>query len=129
MRTSSGWCAGPTAYGTATGKRMGLSAENLKLRAPGLPAMALGREAWVRMVQGVLEAFPDGNAEVLRALGDENWGCIEARFADTHTGPLRGPAGDIEPTNRPVEFDYCMVARFEDGVAAELNEYYDQLGL
>lgn len=104
-------------------------AKDLIMRAPGFPGVTKGREARVQLAQALSKAFPDGVAEVERAFGEGDWACVQARFTGTHTGPLPGPHGVIPPTNRSVEFGYCMVVRFEDGEAAELDEYYDQLDL
>jgi predicted ester cyclase len=82
------------------------------------------------MVQGIMDAFPDGQVEVERAFGQGDLGCLQVRFEGTHTGPLAGSGGaEIPPTGRRVEFPYCIVVRFEDGKAVELDEYYDQLDL
>ena len=67
---------------------------------------------------------------VERAFGQGDLGCLQLWFEGTHTGPLAGSGGtEIPPTGRHVEFLYCIVMRFEDGLAVELDEYYDQLGL
>ena len=107
-----------------------LFSENLAMRAPGLPGTVTGRHVRVAMVQGIIDAFPDGQVEVERAFGDGDLGCLQVRFEGTHTGPLAGSGGaEIPPTGRRVEFLYCIVVRFEDGLAVEIDEYYDQLDL
>ena len=46
-----------------------LSSEDLAMRAPGVPGEAMGREARVQFVQGILKTFPDGRIERVRAFG------------------------------------------------------------
>jgi ketosteroid isomerase-like protein len=104
-----------------------LYAEDLVMRTPGLPGVTRGREARVAMARGLATAFPDGRAEVERAFGEGDWACVQARFTGTHTGPLPTPDGEIPATNKSVDFTYCMVVKFENGNAAELDEYFDQL--
>lgn len=107
-----------------------LFSQSLVMQAPGLPGPTRGRDARVKMVQGIIEAFPDGRVEVQRQFGSGNWGCLQVMFAGTNTGPLAGPGGQqIPPTNKPVRFPYCIVAKFEDGEVTELHEYFDQLDL
>ncbi len=107
-----------------------LFSEDLAMRAPGLPGTVTGRHVRVAMVQGIMDAFPDGQVEVERSFGQGDLGCLQLRFEGTHTGPLAGSGGaEIPPTGRRVEFIYCVVVRFEEGVAVEIDEYYDQLDL
>lgn len=107
-----------------------LFAEDLAMRTPGLPGTVTGRHVRVAMVQGIIDAFPDGQVEVERAFGQGDLGCLQVRFEGTHTGPLAGSGGaEIPPTGKHVEFLYCIVVRFEQGLVVELDEYYDQLDL
>lgn len=107
-----------------------LFSEDLRMRVPGLPGFTTGREARVKFVQGIMAAFPDGQVELERSFGQGDWGCIQVRFSGTHTGPLATPdGGEIPPTNKSVQFPYCIVVKFENGEATELHEYFDQLDL
>ena len=107
-----------------------LFSEDLAMRTPGLPGTVTGRHVRVALVQGIMDAFPDGHASVERAFGQGNLGCLQIRFEGTHTGPLASSGGaEIPPTGSRVEFPYCIVVRFEDGKVVELDEYYDQLDL
>ncbi len=105
-------------------------AEDVAMRAPGVPGVTTGRAARVEMAQGFQVAFPGFRVEIEHAFEEGDRACVVVRFVGTHTGPMPTPDGTtIEPTGRPVDFRYCMVIRFEDGVAAELDEFYDQLEL
>jgi steroid delta-isomerase-like uncharacterized protein len=105
-------------------------AEDLLMVTPALPDPTRGREARVQFVQGIMESFPDGVVEIQRHFGQGDWACAEVLFTGTHTGPMAGPDGtEIAPTGKPVEWPYCMVMRFRDGLVSELYEYYDQLRL
>ena len=35
------------------------------------------------MVRGIMDAFPDGNAEMMRCFGQGDWACLEVRFTGT----------------------------------------------
>ena len=107
-----------------------LYAEDLLMVTPGIPGPTTGRDVRVKLAQGLVNAFPDARVELLRSFGQGDWACFEVLFAGTHTGPMPGPGGtEIPPTNKPVEFPYCMVVKFKDGVCCELYEYYDQMAL
>ncbi len=100
-----------------------LFAEDLVMQTPSLPGISKGREARVSMVKGIMDAFPDGKVEMVRSFGQGDWACLEVRFTGT------AAVSDEEETPATVDFPYCIVMRFEDGKVAELNEYYDQLGM
>lgn len=105
-----------------------LFAEDVQMRVPGaIDGLAGGRRARVDFVKGILHTFPDGRIHGVRVFGAEPWACCQFRFEGTNTGPLAGPGGDAEPTGRPVAFPYCVVARLEDGIIVEFDEYFDQL--
>jgi steroid delta-isomerase-like uncharacterized protein len=105
-------------------------AEDLLMVTPGLPGTVTGRDTRIQFVQGIVDSFPDGVVEVQRYFGKGDWVCVEVLFTGTHTGPMPGADGTvIPPTNKSVEWPYCMVMKFEDGLVSELYEYYDQLSL
>ena len=105
-------------------------AEDLQMVTSMLPGVTTGREARVQMVQGIVEAFPDGIVEVQRYFGKGDWACVEVLFTGTHTGPMQGADGSVIPaTHKPVKWPYCMVMKFKDGLVSELYEYYDQVSL
>ncbi|MEE9324219.1 MAG: ester cyclase [Dehalococcoidia bacterium] len=104
-----------------------LFAESVVMQTP-FPGPRRGRDSRVKMVQGIIEAFPDGRVEAKRSFGQGDWGCMELMFTGTHGGPLLGPGGKTIPaTNKPVRFPYCIVVKFENGEITELNEYFDQV--
>jgi steroid delta-isomerase-like uncharacterized protein len=105
-------------------------AENLQMVTSMLPGVTIGREARVQLVQGIVEAFPDGVVEVQRYFGEGDWACVEVLFTGTHTGPMQGADDSVIPaTHNSVKWPYCMVMKFEDGLVSELYEYYDQVSL
>jgi predicted ester cyclase len=103
--------------------------ECVVMRFPGaITGDVTGREARVQFVQGMMRAFPDGSISAVRDFGSGDWGCCQFEFEGTNTGPLGNPDGsDTQPTGRPASFPYCVVARFEDGVIVEFDEYFDRL--
>jgi len=102
-------------------------AEDVHMRVPGAIGGMQGRGARIDFVKGIVRTFPDGKIFGLRVFGVDPWACCQFRFEGTNTGPLATPDGDAPPTGRSVTFPYCVVARFENGVIAEFDEYFDRL--
>lgn len=73
--------------------------------------------------------FPDFHVALERAFGAGHWLCVQGTLTGTHQGPLEGADGEkIQPTGRSIQVPICLVVRVEDGKAAEVYEYNDQLG-
>ncbi len=102
-------------------------AEDVHMRFPGAIDGVSGRGARIDFVKGIIRTFPAGRITGVRAFGSGEWACCQFRFEGTNTGPLATPEGDAPATGNRVTFPYCVVARFEDGVIAEFDEYFDQL--
>lgn len=115
---------------------VGLQAESSARHAPPAPEPRKGRDALrdylqglANAFQGLVNAFPDGQIEKVRAFGQGDWTIAELAFTGTHTGPLPGPGGEAIPaTNKPVRLPYAVVSKFEGGEVTEEHEYWDQLG-
>ena len=60
---------------------------------------------------------------------DDRGGVYEGRFVGTHSGRLRGPAGDIGPTGRMVDIWFAVVHECDDGKITSMHIYYDQSDL
>ena len=101
-------------------------ADDAVFRAPG-GMTGRGKAACAAFFAGWFGAFPDAHVEVhaLHITGDV--AIEEGTFTGTHDGVLRGPAGDIPPTGRPVTVDYIQALRFRDGRHASFNLMYDRL--
>ena len=105
-------------------------AEDLYMETSMIPEPVEGRDARVRLVKEIVDAFPDGVVRIQRSFGQGDWACVEVLFTGTHNGPMAGPDGtSIPPTHKPVKWPYCMVMKFKDGLVSELYEYYDQMSL
>ena len=88
-----------------------------------------GREAAETMWNTWQEAFPDNRIETIAIHADDRGGVHEFRAAGTHSGTLRGPAGEIPATGRTVEMGMCGVYEFEDGKITSYHLYFDQAEL
>jgi predicted ester cyclase len=75
------------------------------------------------------QAFPDNRIETIAVHADDRGGVHEFRAAGTHTGTLRGPAGEMPATGRTVRMDMCGVYEFEEGKITSFHLYFDQAEL
>ena len=106
----------------------GMDLDRLELQAPGGLRLA-GREAADAIWSTWNEAFPDNRLEIIAIHADDRGGVHEGRFAGTHTGPLRGPAGEVTATGRTVDALFSGIYEFEDGKITSFHLYFDQAEL
>ena len=88
-----------------------------------------GKDACVDFYASWFRAFTDAHVEVdaVQIIGDV--AVEEGTFTGTHDGVLHTPAGDFEPTGRPVSLDYIQVLRFRDGKHVSFNLIFDRLSM
>jgi heme-degrading monooxygenase HmoA len=106
----------------------GMDLFRIGMRAPGGMRMT-GREAAETMWNTWQLAFPDNHLETLAIHSDDRGGVHQFRATGTHTGTLRGPAGEIPATGRTVQLDGCDVYEFDGGKITSVHLYFDQAEL
>src|SRR3989442_8201274 len=83
-----------------------------------------------RSMDRFLKAFPDIRLVTELQFGAGDWITQLSQMRATHTGPLEVPGGPTIPaTNKSVRIPVALVARLEGGKFAEINLYFDQMGL
>jgi quinol monooxygenase YgiN/predicted ester cyclase len=105
-----------------------LDQQAFAVQAPGGMSLA-GREAIDTFWNTWHDAFPDNHLSTVGIYGDEHGGVLEGRFTGTHTGTLRGPAGEIPATGRSVDVRFCEVHRVDSGKIIDSHLYFDQLDM
>jgi heme-degrading monooxygenase HmoA/predicted ester cyclase len=100
----------------------------LELQAPGGIRLT-GREAADAIWSTWNEGFPDNRLEIFAIHADDRGGAHEGRFVGTHSGTLRGPAGEIAATGRTVDAPFTGVYEFEEGKITSFHLYFDQVEL
>ena len=79
--------------------------------------------------------FPDSRVDTTSLIDGGDYGVVQFIFRGTHTGPFRGPTGEIPPTGRAMEIPACNIWRTRHGKLVEAHTYFDaatmmrQLGL
>lgn len=100
----------------------------LQATAPGGMHLS-GQEAAEAIWDTWNDAFPDNRLATVSIHADDQGGVYEGRFVGTHSGALRGPAGDVGPTGRMVDMWFAVVHECDDGKITSMHVYYDQADL
>lgn len=93
---------------------------------PGAGEIA-GIDAFLAFEASFHVAFPDGRMELHGAVESGSTVATHGVFKGTHTGPLAGSGGVIEPTNHSLALPFADFFRFEGGKIVEHSMYYDQM--
>jgi len=89
-----------------------------------------GPKAIRASLEPFMKAFPDIRLVTERQFGAGDWVTQLSHMQATHTGPLEVPRGSTIPaTNKSVRIPVALVTRLEGGKFAEINLYFDQMGL
>jgi predicted ester cyclase len=103
-----------------------LHASDIKFDAPGGFKATNAADATAYAMRW-LKGFPNGQMKVVNEIVSTPWVVQEITMEGTNTGPLEGPAGTIQPTNRRVIGKGVQILRVEDGKITEARIYFDQL--
>jgi steroid delta-isomerase-like uncharacterized protein len=88
-----------------------------------------GADAYVELLQGWKEAFPDVRGTVRNAVGTHSTAAQEILWEGTHSGPLQTPAGVLEASGRSISVEASLWSTFEGDQAREVHHYLDVMTL
>jgi ketosteroid isomerase-like protein len=98
--------------------------------APEFAEPLQGSAAMRAAIETLSTAFPDYHLELKQAISDGEWLAVRVHTTGTMTGPLFLSSGvEVPPTGRTIEQDWTALVRFEGGLIAEFDEFYDQYTL
>lgn len=100
-------------------------ADDVKYEELATHTSASGRDKYVEAVKRWKIAFPDTKAQVLNEYASGDTVITEVEWTGTHTGPLEGPLGVIQPTSKRGSLRAVLVTRFANGKIAEVRHYFD----
>ena len=75
------------------------------------------------------DAFPDNRIGLVGAHGEPGIATHQGLFEGTHTGPLVGPGGTVQPTGKSVSIPFVMIYQSDEEKVTGLRLYFDQLEL
>jgi ketosteroid isomerase-like protein len=102
-----------------------LHAANIKFEAPGFKATNATEATGYAM--GWLKGFPNGKMTVRSEIVSAPWVVQEVIMEGLNTGPMQGPTGTVQPTNKKLVSKGVTVLKIEDGKITETRIYFDQL--
>lgn len=105
-----------------------LVAPNARFSAPGDVRLE-GKDAVIGYANGWMKALPDAKINVTNEIVSGPWIVQEFTFTGTHTGPLTGPMGTIQATNRKVSGQCVSISRYENDLNVETRLYFDVVQL
>jgi predicted ester cyclase len=105
-----------------------LIAPNARFSAPGDVRLE-GKDAVIGYSNSWMKALPDAKINVTHEIVSGPWIVQEFTFTGTHTGPLTGPMGTIQATNRKVSGQSVSITRYENDLAVESRLYFDVVQL
>jgi hypothetical protein len=105
-----------------------LVAPNARFSAPGDVRLE-GKDAVIGYTNSWMKALPDAKINVTHEIVSGPWIVQEFTFTGTHTGPLTGPMGTIQATNRKVSGQCVSISRYENDLNVETRLYFDVVQL
>ncbi len=84
-----------------------------------------GSEGFRQFTAPFTEAFPDISIEVRNLVAEGDQVAAELLLHGTHSGPLRGPMGDIAPTGNTIDVAVAEIWELQDGKVSRLRNYLD----
>jgi predicted ester cyclase len=105
-----------------------LIAPNARFSAPGDIRLE-GKDAVIGYSNSWMKALPDAKITVTNEIVSGPWIVQEFTFTGTHTGPLTGPMGTIQATNRKVSGQSVSITRYENDLQVETRLYFDVVQL
>ncbi|MFI5091385.1 MAG: ester cyclase [Terriglobales bacterium] len=103
-----------------------LHADHIKFEAPGGFKANTSHEA-TAYAMNWLKAFPNGKMTVRNEIVSTPWIVQEVVMEGTHTGPLDGPNGTVQPTHKKIVSKGVQLLRIENGKIVETRIYFDML--
>jgi steroid delta-isomerase-like uncharacterized protein len=103
-------------------------ADNLEMVDPGMGTV-VGLPPFREYLEGFKRAMPDARAVISQMYEANDTIIVESRLLGTHTGPMAGPDGDIEPSGRTIDLPFADFSRIQDGQILAYHTYYDQVSL
>lgn len=88
-----------------------------------------GKNDYKQYSQTWITAFPDNKVEITNIISTEDWVVAENVVRGTHTGPLEGPGGVIQPTRKTISLPGCDIWQIRNGKIVSVHSYYDMASL
>jgi steroid delta-isomerase-like uncharacterized protein len=74
-------------------------------------------------------AIPDAHMEIERIVVEGDEVAAIGKFKGTHSGPLRGPQGEIPPSGNTLDLPFADFFTVTDGMITDHRTYFDQIAM
>ncbi len=101
-------------------------AADAEMAAPGGHEVS-GRDNVVGFIAAFQAAFPDLRLEVHHLLSDGPDAAAEGMMTGTHSGVLRTPNGDVEPTGRAIALRWAAIYVTDADTIKSEHLFFDQM--
>ncbi|MDQ1565920.1 MAG: hypothetical protein QOF96_800 [Actinomycetota bacterium] len=101
--------------------------DNVVYQETGTGRRTQGADAYVELLEGWLQAFPDVAGKVTSGLESGNQAAIEVTWTGTQTGPLTTPAGQVPASGRSFQIEASIWCEFNGDKVTEIHNYLDVL--
>ncbi len=86
-------------------------------------------EAYVQLVQGWKQAFPDAMGNIRQAISSGNTVVQEITWEGTHTGDLVGPAGTMPASGKRIAVPATVWYTFQGDQIREIHHHLDLMAM
>jgi len=109
-------------------KSLALIAEDCEVINVPSATTSRGPDGYKQLVLFFADAFPGSSTEITNLFTTEDQVAVEFIGRGTNTGLLHLPTGDLPPTGRPLELQFCEVFGIRGGKIVSDHIYFDTLG-
>ena len=88
-----------------------------------------GERAIIDPWKSWFDIFPDATCEVQHLIGMGDHVVARGIGRGTHRGIFHSPAGDLPPTGRAMQTNFCDVYQLREGKIVRADSYFDFYGL
>jgi steroid delta-isomerase-like uncharacterized protein len=100
-------------------------ADNVRYEELSTRTSVSGRDKYIESVKRWKTAFPDVTAKVLNSFSSGDSVILEVEWTGTQTGPMEGPLGTIQATNKKGSVRAVLISKFQNGKIIETRHYFD----
>lgn len=88
-----------------------------------------GQQGYREFLNLWLSALPDAKVDVKTIQANDDWVVVEFTGKGTNSGPFNGPEGQIMPTGKQVEVNFCELFQIKNGKIVRGKLYFDSASL
>jgi steroid delta-isomerase-like uncharacterized protein len=104
-------------------------APNVIYEEPTTQRRTQNADAYVQLVQGWKQAFPDAKGTIRNVVSSGNTVVQEISWTGTQTGPLLTPGGTLPPSGKPIAVQAVVWYTFQGEIIQEVHHHLDVMSM